>query len=159
MLKLFFTVSSLLFYIAAGVSSEAAPILKKSAKQPVVITSETLTADNKNNIAIFEGEVVAKTSDITMFSDKMTVTYEKADNKISKIHAIGNVKVLNKDRTLFSDEAVFFDKEEKIIFSGNPKAIEGENVITGSQIIFFIKDEKAVVERSRVILQNTKELN
>jgi lipopolysaccharide export system protein LptA len=59
---------------------------------------------------------------------------------------------------LFSKEAVYLDNEEKIIFSGNPKAVEGDNVITGEKIIFFIKDERAVVEGSRVILKNKKDI-
>jgi lipopolysaccharide export system protein LptA len=130
----------------------------KEEKKPIIITSETLTADNKNNTAVFEGSVVAETSDITMSSDKMTVYYDNSEGKVSKIHAIGNVKVLNNTRVLFSKEAVYIDDEEKIIFSGNPKAVEGDNVITGEKIIFFIKDERAVVESSRVILKNKKDI-
>ena len=33
-------------------------------------------------------------------------------------------------------------------------AVEGDNVITGSQIIYFLKDDRAVIEGSRVILQD-----
>jgi lipopolysaccharide export system protein LptA len=53
---------------------------------------------------------------------------------------------------------MYFDDEEKIIFSGNPKAVQKGNVITGSEIIFYIKDERAIVQKSRVVLQNRKGL-
>ena len=154
MLKLFFIVNSLLICFAISTSATALKDTVKAEKKPIIITSETLTADNKNSTAVFEGSVVAQTSDITMYSDKMTVYYDNSESKVNKIHAIGNVKVLNNARVIFSKEAVYLDNEEKIIFTGNPKAVEGDNVITGDKIVFFIKDERAVVEGSRVILQN-----
>lgn len=129
-----------------------------SEKKPVIITSDSLVADNKNSTAVFEGSVVARTDDMTIYSDKMTVFYDNANSKINRIEASGNVRVLKKERAIFSEQAVYLDSEQKIIFNGNPKAVEGENVITGTQIIFFLKDDRAVVEGSRVILQNTKGL-
>lgn len=158
MLKQFFIVSSLFIYLALSVYSHAAPIIKSAEKNPIVITSQTLTADNKSNTAVFEGSVIAKTDDITMYSDKMTVFYDNSESTVSKIYAVGNVKVVNKTRVIFSNEAIYLDKEDKIIFSGNPKAVEGDNIITGKQIVFFLKDERAVVKGSRVILQNKKDI-
>jgi lipopolysaccharide export system protein LptA len=122
--------------------------------KPIVITSQSLTADNKNNTAIFEGSVVATTGDITIYSDKMKVFYENSGGKITKIHATGNVRVHKKERAIFSKEAIYLSDEEKIIFTGNPKAVEGENVITGRQIIYFLKDDRAIVEGSKVVLKN-----
>jgi lipopolysaccharide export system protein LptA len=127
-------------------------------KKTIVITSKTLTADNRNNTAVFEGSVVAKTGDITMHSDKMSVFYDNSENSIDTIHATGNVKVHKNERALFSDKAVYFDADEKIVFTGNPKAIEGNNIISGTKIIFYFKDDRAVVENSKIVLQNKEEL-
>ena len=158
MLKQFFIINIVITFLVISLDISAATLSEKTEKSPIVITSQTLTADNKNNTAVFEGTVVAKTGDIIMYSDKMTVFYDEKENKVKKIHAIGNVRVNSEGRALFSEEAVYFDNEEKIIFTGNPKAVEGKNLITGKQIIFFLKDNRAVVEGSRVILHNTKEL-
>ena len=158
MSRLLFTINCFLIILAISLNAFASNLFEKTEKSPIVITSDTLTADNKNNKAVFEGSVVAKTNDMTMYSDKMTVFYDSKESKVRKIHALGNVKVHNRDRALFSKEAIYLDDEEKIIFTGNPKAVEGENLITGKQIIFFLKDNRAVVEESRVILQNSPEL-
>lgn len=158
MSRLLFIISGLLLILAVSLSASASSLIETAEKSPIVITSETLTADNKNNLAVFEGSVVAKTKDMTMYSDKMTVFYDSKENKVRKIHAEGNVKVQNRERALFSKEAVYLDGEEKIIFTGNPKAVEGENLITGKQITFFLKDNRAVVEESKVVLQNSPEL-
>ncbi len=155
MSKLFFIIS--IFFLLSATCFSTSEAVENIEKKPVIITSRTLTADNKNNTAVFEGSVVAKTSDITILSEKMTVTYDKEGSKISKIHATGNVKVYNDERVIFSKEAVYLDTEEKIIFTGNPKAVEGENFITGKQITFYLKDNRAVIDESRMILQNNQE--
>ena len=133
-------------------------VTEGAEKKTITITSETLTADNKNSTAVFEGSVIAKTDDITIYSDKMIVFYNDAENNVKKINATGNVKVHNKERVIFSKEASYIKNEEKIIFTGSPKAIEGDNVITGTQIIYFLKDDRALVEGSRVILQDKQEI-
>ena len=159
MSKQFFIIKISLIVVMYGAFSHAAMLAEKTEKEPVIITSETLTADNKKNQAVFEGSVVARSGDIAMYSDKMTVFYSESENKINRIHALGDVKVRNKERALFSEEAIYFNDEEKIVFTGNPKAVEGENVITGTEIIFYIKDDRAEVKGSRVILQNKKVLD
>jgi len=159
MSRQFFIVNFILSALLVHVTVSAATLIDKKEKKPVIITSETLTADNKNSTAIFEGSVVAKTDDITMYSDKMTVFYDNTKNKVTKIHALGHVKVRKEERALFSDEAIYIEEDEKIIFTGNPKAVDGENVISGTQIIFYLKDDRAEVQGSRVVLQNKQGLN
>ncbi len=159
MLKLSFIINSFLIIILFGPGAFASTLDDKDGKSQIIISSDTLTADNKNNTAVFKGNVVAKTDDITMYSDKMIVSYDSKDSKIIKIHALGNVKVNNEERALFSQEAIYIDNEEKIIFTGNPKAIEGDNMITGKQIIFFLKDNRTLVEGSRMVIQSRPEKN
>ncbi len=163
MLKHFFIVNSVLLiftiYSSAYSSALASALIDKLEKKPIIITSQTLIADSKNNIAIFEGSVTAKTNNLSIYSDKMTVFYDSSESKVKKIHAVGNVKVVRDEKALFSDEATYVDEEAIIIFEGNPKAVEGENVITGTQIIFYLEEDRAVVKGSRVVLQNKRELN
>ena len=159
MSKLFFIVNIVLSTFIFHGTVFASPLIDSTEKTPVIITSETLVADNKNNTAIFEGAVTAKTDTMTMYSDKMTVYYDNSESKVKKIHAVGHVKVNKEERVLFSHEAIYMEDGEKIIFTGNPKAVDGENVISGKQIIFYLKDERVIVEGSRVILQNKQGLN
>ncbi len=158
MLKPFFIINAVLIFFMTCSSAYTASTKTESEKKTIIITSKTLTADHKNNTAVFEGSVVAKTDDITIQSDEMAVFYDNSENSIDTIHATGNVKVHKNERALFSDKAVYFDADEKIVFTGNPKAIEGNNVISGTKIIFYFKDDRAVVEGSKVILQNKEGL-
>ena len=144
-------IGSILFF-----SFSSATAAEKAEKTPIVITSQTLTAESNNKTAVFEGSVVATKEDLTIYSDKMTVFYDNSESKIRKIYAVGNVKVHKKERVIFSDEATYMEDEKKIIFTGNPRAVEGENVVSGTQITFYLEDERAYVEGSRVILQDQK---
>lgn len=139
----------MLFYLPVAPATE----VKGSS---MVITSQTLTADNKNNTAVFEGSVIARTDDIFIYSDKMEVSYDNSQGKIKKVHALGNVRVHKKERAIFSQEAIYLGEEDKIVFKGEPKAVDGENVITGTQIIYFLRDDRTVVEGSRVVLKTQR---
>ena len=108
---------------------------KKDEKVPTIITARTLNADNKAKTALFEGNVVAKKGEMTMFADKMLVYYaeEKSGSNIKKIDAEGNVKLIKGDRIVTSRVATYFaEPEEHIVFTGEPRATEGENVVTGT---------------------------
>ncbi len=130
---------------------------KKGAKEPVTITSQILTADNKARKAIFEGSVKAVKGGIALYSDKMTVYYqdEKTGSSIKKIDVEGNIKLIKGDRVITSDFAQYFsDADERVIFTGEPKATDGQSVITGSKMTYFFKNDLYVVENSRVLMQD-----
>jgi len=83
----------------------------------------------------------------------MKVSYSSAENKVVEIYAAGNVRAHNNEKAIFSQEATYSANEGRITFTGSPKVVDGENIITGGKIVYFIKDDRAVVEDSRVILE------
>ncbi|TAN43538.1 MAG: hypothetical protein EPN22_09910 [Nitrospirae bacterium] len=142
------------------VLSQAGAEDKKTIKEATVITAQTLTTDSKAKTALFEGSVVAKKGDMTLFADKMLVYYteEKSSSNIKKIDADGNVKVVKGEKVITSASATYLtEPQEKIIFTGTPRASEGENVVTGSRMTYFLKDDHSLVENSKVILVNKKQ--
>lgn len=130
---------------------------KANIKGPINITSETLTADNKAHTALFEKNVVAKTTNLTIQADKMLVFYKEDGGDVTKIESTGNVKVLKEDRIITSKSATYYADEEKVIFTGEPRAMDGDNVVSGTKIIYFMTDDRFFVENSKVILKNKKE--
>jgi lipopolysaccharide export system protein LptA len=123
-------------------------------KGPLTITAVTLTADNKAHTALFENNVVAKTTDITIHADKMLVFYREDGGEVTKIEATGNVRVLKESRLITSKSAIFYAAEDRVIFTGDPRAMDGDNVISGTKMNYFIKDDRFLVENSRVILRS-----
>lgn len=130
---------------------------KARIKGPINITSETLTADNKAHTALFERNVVAKTTDLTIHSDKMLVHYKEDGGAVTKIEATGNVKVLRESRIITSKSAVYYADEEKVIFTGEPRAMDGDNVVSGTKIIYLMANDRFQVENSKVTLKSNKD--
>lgn len=157
MSKASFTHSNVLIIIFLTLIHISAISVTAAEEKPIVITSQTLIADNKNNIAIFEGSVVAKSEDIIIYSDKMEVSYNNYQGNITKIRAYGNVRAHKNERVIFSKEATYLGQEEKIVFTGQPKAVEEENVITGTEIIYFFKEDRTIVKDSHIVLKKSKE--
>jgi lipopolysaccharide export system protein LptA len=127
----------------------------KGKKDPTVITSQTLTADNKARTALFEGAVAARKGEMTLFADKMLVFYseEGSGSSIRKIEAEGSVKVIRGDRVITARNATYLtEPEERIIFTGDERASEGDNVVTGTKMTYFMKDDRSVVENSKVFI-------
>ncbi len=138
-------------------SSGTQPVEEKKLKGPIIITSATLSADNKARTALFKGTVVAKAKEITLYSDEMLVHYAEGTGNIQQIEATGNVKLLKNDLLITSAKASYFAEEEKVVFDGEPKAVTKNNVVTGSKITYFLKEDRSIVENSKVLLENKKE--
>jgi lipopolysaccharide export system protein LptA len=158
--RLFFSIRPCLFFIVfflcGVVSISGSPSYGEEklieSKGPVVITSETLTADNKARTALFEGSVTARTGTMTINSDRMLVYYSEG-GRITKIEAMGNVRLVKGERVITSDEATYFAEEEKVIFTGRPKAAEGSNMVTGTRMIYLMKEDRSIVENSKVFME------
>lgn len=125
-------------------------------RQPVVITSRTMEADNQARKARFSGEVTAKTESAVIHADRMDVFYSDDSGRITKIECAGNVRVVRGERAIVSDSAIFFGDEERMEFSGNPRIIEGENLVSGSRITYYPKSDKLTVEESRVYMKQNR---
>ncbi|MDI6745229.1 MAG: LptA/OstA family protein [Thermodesulfovibrionales bacterium] len=154
MLRQLFSVSFFICIVLAG--SIFAEEKAEQIKGPIVITSQTLLSDNKARTALFEGTVVAKTENMTLYSDKMLVYYAEGTGNVTKIDAEGSVKLVKQDLVVTSKAANYFANEEKIIFTGEPKAVQKGDIITGSKMTYFVKDDRSFVENSRVLLGNKK---
>jgi len=149
---LIISIFSLCFQLQASAENQKANI-----KGPVTITSETLTADNKAHTALFEKKVVATTTNLTIQSDKMLVSYREDGGAVTKIEATGNVRVLRESRIITAKAATYYADEERVVFTGDPRAMDGDNVVSGTKITYFMDNDRFHVENSKVILKNKKE--
>ncbi len=151
-----------LFYLLSLVTcflpsaSYAVETADKNAQPiPTIITSESLTADNKAKTALFTGSVVAKKGNMTLYADRMLVYYIESGggSNIDKIDAEGNVKLIRGDRVVTSGKLMYFaGPEERAIFTESPRAAEGKNVVIGTKMTYYMKDDRSLVENSKVFI-------
>lgn len=147
---------SLLVLVLLCAATGAAETAARNIKGPITITSELLTADNKAHTALFEKSVIARTTTMTMYADKMLVQYSGETGHVVRIDVTGSVKVTTADRVITSGEAVYFADEEKIVFTGDPKAVAGGNVVTGKKMVYLMNEDRFLVEGSKVFLPSPK---
>lgn len=120
--------------------------------QPVNINADALEYNNKDNTAVFRGNVVARQSDMVMFADQMEVTYgggaagKGEKGGVKELTATGNVKIIQGDRIATGKKIVFYADEQKIVATGDPRVWQGDNVIVGSKITVYLKQDRSVVE-------------
>ncbi|MSN26342.1 MAG: lipopolysaccharide transport periplasmic protein LptA [Geobacter sp.] len=115
------------------------------SRLPITIKSNELTADNKGKTAIFTGKVVAKQGDITIFADKIVVSYAEKKNDVDKIEAVGNVRIVQQNKTGIAGQAVYDSHDGRITLTGNPKVMQGSDSISGKIITYYVDDDKSVV--------------
>lgn len=131
------------------------PLMGKTGKgekplfdQPIRITSQQLEADNKNQVIIITGSVVARQGDLIIHSDAAQVYYEKKEegNEVREIVATGNVKIQQGDRVATGQRAVFITSEQKIILTGHPRVWQGKDMVSGEKIMVLLAEDKSFVE-------------
>lgn len=139
--------------LAAFASAQAAE-KKVFGKGPIVITSASLSADNKANTALFEGSVTAKTEEMTLYSDRMTVYYSDK-GAVERINAEGAVRLVKDKQMVTSGSAVYLAAEQKVIFTDKPRAVKDANVVTGTTIVYYIDSDRTAVENSKVFIERS----
>jgi LPS export ABC transporter protein LptC len=107
-------------------------------KDKIVITCDgSLEIDYEKNIATFSKKVLVDRGDSQIYSDLMYLYFSSGkgpkpanktpgpmgNNKIDKIVAKGNVKIVRGENTSFSDEAVYTASDKKIVLLGKPKLV------------------------------------
>lgn len=92
---------------------------------PTVITCDgPLIIEYDHNMARFHDNVLAVDERGTLKADTMDVYYNKQSRRVSKIVAVGNVIVNNKDgNETFSDSVTYLAEEGRIILGGDTEAL------------------------------------
>ncbi len=130
---------------SASVVQASTPSHKDRSGLPITVKSNEMTADNKGKTAIFSGKVVAKQGDITIFSDKLVVSYADKNSEVEKVEAFGNVRIIQLNRTGFADQAIYDNRNGRIILTGNPRVVQGSDSISGKVITYYVDDDKSEV--------------
>ena len=160
-----------MFWAVASPADGATP-KKQEGEVPLRITAARLEADQTKGIVIFSGQVKAIYGDATLYSDQLRVYFkakpapakgaapapqEQADKsplgdlgaeKIDRIVAKGNVRMVQEDRVATGDEAIYYKDRDEVVLTGNPQVWRAENTLKGERIIFNLETKKVLVESS-----------
>jgi len=140
-----------LLLVAAAAAEAAGPEKKglsppEAGARPIEVTADRLHAEGKGDSVTFEGNVVARQGDVTMYAHRLHAEYSDRTKAIERIEAEGGVRFLQAGREARSSRAVFYNLEQRVVFSGKAILLQGENTIEGETITIYLAENRAVVD-------------
>lgn len=141
-------------------------------KGPIKIDADRLDVFDRENRAVFAGNVVAVQGDSTIRCSAMTVHYKRdrdkdpgkagakaesespeeakakavdalGGNGIRKVECAGPVTVAQKDQVATGDNAVFDQVAKRIVLTGNVVLSQCQNVTRGSRLVYDMATGRA----------------
>lgn len=147
-LRWFLLVSLGILFCSGSAAYAAAVNLKLDRNQPIEITAQKLEVLQQQRQSIFTGEVVAKQGEMTLYAEKLIVIFQKDQDQIERLDAIGGVRVLQLDRVATADKAVFHQAEETLVLIGNAEVTQGKNKVSGDEITLYAKENRTLIKSS-----------
>lgn len=162
-------------------SAASSPLggLGGDSKEPIKIDADKLDVLDKDNKAVFSGNVVAVQGETTVRCTVMTVFYEGRsggqggagaarttaapaapaapgaapgqanDSSIKRIECKGPVTVVSKTQAATSDNAVFDRANNQVIMTGNVALNDGPNITRGEKLTYNTVTGVANVETNK----------
>jgi len=132
---------------------------------PVDIKSDRLTIHQKEQRAVFEGNVKTVQGELKINCEKLTVTYAGEKDKTSKSGEIkqmvftGSVSITQKNRKGHCDKAVYDRVAGRIVCTGKPWVVEGENRIQGDRIVYLLEEDQVKITRPQAVIRLPEDEN
>ena len=136
---------SFILLVGLAYGSPDAPPLRERNENPIYIKSDQLLTDTKNGTANFSGKVTARQGDLALYADRMVVHYAAEGGNVERVECSGSVRIVQKNRTGTAGNAVFDNKQGKIVLTISPKVYQGEDMVSGSEITYYLADQRSVV--------------
>jgi lipopolysaccharide export system protein LptA len=137
-------------------------------KEPINIDADRLDVYDKEQRAVFRGNVIAVQGETTIRCSTMSVFYERQsqgqkgaggqkrphaasqgsaqNDSIKQIDCAGPVTVVSKDQVATSDNASFDRASNKVVLTGNAALSQCQNVTRGEKIVYDLNTQVANVE-------------
>ena len=129
--------------------------------EPVNISADKLEYFDKEQKAVYNGNVVVTQGEATMKCTVLTIFLTKQEKNaetdkeatpiagnsdVSRMEATGPVTIVQKDQTGSGDAGVYERAANKVTLTGHAKLQQGPNLTTGERITYTIDQGRAVVE-------------
>ena len=122
------------------------------SKEPIEISSDSLEVMQKDRIAIFRGNVIAKQGKVTLNSNEMKVYYKEGGNdtagasgSVSKIEVTGNVILVTAQESAEADKGVYQVDRKHVTMLGNVSLTKDKSVIKGNRLEYDLASGKSVL--------------
>jgi len=124
--------------------------LSKNSKDPIAIEADALEVFDKEQRAIYSGNVVVTQGETVMKAQKMVIFYDKpadgaaqpatgtpdGDTSVRRVEAEGNVVILDKEQVATGEHGVYESATDIMTLTGNVALSKGQNVTKGQKLVY-----------------------
>jgi len=106
-----------------------------AAGTPVQITADAFTIDQAANRATFTGGVVITRGAMTMWADKVLVTYGSGgQSDIDALEAVGGVRIKTTGQEATGSRAVFTPDNATVRLTGDVRVVNAQGTMSGPEL-------------------------
>lgn len=129
--------------------------LGSDSTAPIRIDADRLDVFDRENRAVYAGNVVAVQGDTTIRCSQLTIHFDRnptggsgddAGDAIRRIECAGPVTILSQDQVATGDQATYDRASGQMVISGNVALSQGQNVTRGERLVYDIDRGVANVE-------------
>jgi lipopolysaccharide export system protein LptA len=122
--------------------------LEEDRSQPIEVSANQATLDDKQSLAVYEGNVVLTQGSLTIKADKLTIK-AATNGQVDEVIATGKLAEFtqtpepNKDPIIAKAEHITYSvAQEKIVLSRSASVVQNKNLFQGNVITYDIKQQK-----------------
>ncbi len=137
--------------------------LGSNSKEPIKIDADRLDVFDRENRAVYTGNVVAVQGDTTIRCTTLTIFFERQrggaatparapagggdqNDAIRRIDCAGPVTIVSKDQVATGNDAVYDRVAGRVVMTGNVALSQGPNVTRGERLVYDVNAGVANVE-------------
>ncbi len=114
---------------------------------PVIVDADSLDSFQRQGLAIFKGNVIARQNNSIQYADKMEVYTDSKTDRVERVVSTGNVRIITRDcRMGTAERAEYYDAEQRVVLIGNARVWRDADIVTGDRITIFLAEDRSIVE-------------
>lgn len=168
-LALVATYFGLITFAAAQAPTQSGTLLPGSnSHEPINIAADKLDYFDKEQKAIYSGNVVVVQGDTRLNATVLTVLFDRktgagkstgqnsSSSQLRRMEGKGPITIVNMDQVGIGDALVYDKIENKFYLLGNVSLSQGENITKGDKLVYDLTSGQAVVSstgrvKSRIV--------
>lgn len=129
----------------------------KGSKPIEVYAEEGIEWNQKEKRYVARGNAKAIQGDTTVYADTLTAHYEEIEGKGSEIHrieAVGKVKIVSPQQTVYGDRGVYDARKGVLVLTGKAlRLVTKEDVVTARDSLEYYDKKSLAVARGNAVLR------
>lgn len=119
------------------------------AAEPVKVSADSMDVDDLKKNAVFAGNVVISRVGLTVWADKVVVTYGSGgQTDIDSLTATGNVRIKTTDQEATGRQAVFDPNTQILRLTDNVRVANAQGTVSGPELTINLATNRTTFKGS-----------